>query len=116
MSLPIIDQITVAPPVIRECESTIITVMARETVTGTVVLKLAVRNELGQAILRDVEVQLTGSGLLTYDLIETPVPGRPLGEIFQDPDRPNVFTYVAACPDNPSHVPGTHGSLPVEQI
>ena len=102
MAAPQIISVTVDPPVIRECEFATITIVASEPLSGDIVLKLSVANALGETTLRDVVVSLSGSGPLTYSMTA------PVGSIFQDTNRPNVFTYQAPCPVDPNHNPLTH--------
>ena len=106
MATPIITSVTVDPPAISECESATITIIANETVSGDIVLLLTVTNTLGEATLRDVIVPMTGSGPLTYSIVASQ------GTVEQHPTQPNVFTYHAPCPDDPTHDPITHTNHP----
>ena len=102
MAAPQIVSITVDPPVIHECETATITIIATETISGDITLKLTVSNELGETTLRDVIVSLAGAGVLTYALTA------PVGTVTQHPTQPHIFLYRAPCPTDPAHDPLTH--------
>jgi hypothetical protein len=111
MALPIIVSKTAVPPEIHECETSTITIVARDpTVTGDVTLQLRVANGLGEVTPDTVVVRLAGGGPLVYTCV---LAEGEKGQVLSDPTRPGVFIYVAPCPDDPNHDPTTHDTLPV---
>ena len=110
MALPVIDRIVVDPTTVRECEMATITIEAHDPTPASREIPLHLQVSNGTVTPETVVIRLAGgSGPLTYTL--TLDPGEP-GQVLAT-DRPNVFTYVAPCPNDPNHNPATHETLPV---